>query len=133
MAPKRRPAAASPPRKARLPSWPPWIHRVYQLLQDTTRALPKGAPAPKSVPPVVPKPPPEVEFSSPLRRGYLYRHSEEGVRAADFRPDGHTVVVNGRPCQADPSMVLRACGVRGCVLPLWVFDARAGVLRFCEC
>ena len=81
------------------------------MLQDSTRALPKGAPAPAEIPAGVPRPPPEGESPGPLRRGFLYSHGAEGVRGSSFRPDGHSVVINGRPVQAPAPVGLRAPSV----------------------
>ena len=133
MGPKR-PKSADPPaaRPPKLPSWPPWIHRVYQLLQDTTSALPKNAPPPAKLPQGIPEPPQLDDPRGRHLRSWTYRHSEAGVRATSFRPDRHTIVVHGRPVQVPDSVsclrgIAFACvcksGPSACLLSVFLTGA----------
>ena len=69
--------------------------------------LPKNMPPPSELPAGIPDPPEGAGVEGRHLRSWLYRHSEEGIRCTSFRPDRHSLMIHGRPCQVPPSVASR--------------------------
>ena len=94
------PLPPQPRGKAWPPSWPPWVHRTAETLNEGRAALPKSMSVPQGLTPPGPSSSSsEAPFTQRLTKDLLYRYSDEGVRFLGMRPERWTTYCLGRPVQ----------------------------------
>ena len=121
------------PPAAQLPAWPPWQERTRQLLDRAQTFLPRGRSVPYEtlLSPGLGHPGPAERWESErLQEHYVYRRSQEGVRASTFQPCKHTLMIHGRPCQVPTASV--EFGLFFCWFPFELSRARPETMTLVE-